>query len=447
MAFDSLSSKLNKTLRNIVGKGKLSERNMEDMLKDIKVALLEADVNFRVTQLFLESIRERFMGSEVSEALEPSQAVLKIVHEELIKLLGSETSELQFNLNGLTSIMLVGLQGTGKTTASAKLANLLKYKQNKKVLLLAADIVRPAAIEQLQILGKQIDVEVFTLGAETPVLTTVQKGLIYAKEKGYDTLIIDTAGRLHIDLELMHELQEIAKIAKPNEILLTADAMSGQDIVNVAKSFAQQLNITGLIATKFDGDSRGGGILSVKAITDVPVKLVSQGEKIEDIDIFYPDRMADRILGMGDMLTLIEQAQEKLDLEASQRSAARLMSGEFNLSDMLEQFQQVGKMGPISGLMKMLPGMGELAGKIDDDTAEKEMRKQIAIIRSMTLEEREDPDLLRTSRKNRVAKGSGTKIEDVNKLLSTFEKTKKQLEIVGRMAKSGNLPDFSKIFK
>lgn len=447
MAFDNLSTKLNNTLRNIIGKGKLSDRNMENMLKDIQVALLEADVNFRVVQLFLENIKQRFIGEKISDVLDPSQMVLKIVHEELIKLLGEENNDLQFSLHGVTNIMLVGLQGTGKTTASAKLANLLKKKQHKKVLLIAADLVRPAAIEQLQVLGKQIDVYVFSLGQENGTINTVKKGLAYAKEYGFDTVIIDTAGRLHIDEKLMFELQEIEKIAKPNEILLTVDAMSGQDVVNVAQSFAEQLQITGLIATKFDGDSRGGGILSVKAITNVPVKLVSTGEKIEDIDIFYPTRMADRILGMGDMLTLIEQAQDKLDIKAGEKTMERLIAGEFTLSDMLLQFQQVRKMGPISGLMKMMPGMGELAGKINDDQAEKEMKKQIAIIQSMTSVERETPDLLRASRKNRIAKGSGTKIEDVNKLISTYEKTKKQMEMLTKLAKGGSLPDFSNIFK
>ncbi len=447
MAFDNLSLKINRTLKNIAGKGKLSERNMNEMLDDIKVALIEADVNYKVVQLFLENIKERFLGNEVSMALDPSQMVLKIVNDELVNLLGDDSNELQFNLNGISTIMMVGLQGTGKTTASAKLANLLNKKQSKKVMLIAADIIRPAAIEQLQVLGKQAGVEVFTMGTSTKASETVTKGLIYAKEKGYDTVIIDTAGRLHIDLELMDELKDLQKISKPTEVLLTADAMSGQDIVNVAKEFNDQLNISGIVATKFDGDSRGGGILSVKAVTGVPIKLVSSGEKIEDIDIFYPTRMAERILGMGDMMTLIEQAEEKLDAQANQRSLERMMNGQFTLQDMLDQFMQVRKMGPISGIMKMLPGMGEMSSQINDQKAESDMKKQIAIIQSMTAEEREDPEILRMSRKSRIANGSGTKVEDVNRLIKTYEKTKKQMDMVSRMAKSGSLPDFSNIFK
>ncbi len=447
MAFENLTNRLNKTFRNIIGKGRLSEKNMDAMLQDIRVALLESDVNYRVTQMFLESIKENFDGANVIASLQPAQMVYKIVRDQLIKLLGDENATLKFNLHGLTSIMIVGLQGSGKTTAAAKIAKQLITKQSKKVLLVAGDIVRPAAIEQLQVLAGEIPCAVFTLGTQTPVIETIRKAQSYAKENNFDTLIIDTAGRLHIDEELMQELVEIEKLLKPDEILLTADAMSGQDIVNVANDFTQRLKISGLIATKFDGDSKGGGVLSVKAISGVPVKFVSVGEKVDDLDIFYPERMADRILGMGDVMTLIEQAEEKLDADVNARSLERLMSGEFTITDMLHQLEQVTKMGPLSGLMGMIPGMNQLAGAINDEDANKEMRKQIAIMRSMTVEERENPQLLRTSRKSRIAKGSGTKMEEVNKLISTYEKSKKQMEMLTKMASSGNLPDFSKIFK
>ncbi|MFV0255097.1 MAG: signal recognition particle protein [Erysipelotrichaceae bacterium] len=446
MAFDNLSNKLNKTFRNIIGKGKLSEKNMEDMLLDIREALIEADVNYRVVQLFLTNIKERFLGSEVSLALDPDQQVLKIVKEELIKLLGNQQADLIFNMNGLTTMMLVGLQGSGKTTAAAKLANLLKAKQSKKVLLIAADLYRPAAITQLQVLAESIAVEVFSQGLETSVVDTVKAGLQYASSNKFDVVIIDTAGLLHIEEKLMSELKEIEAIAKCNEILLTVDSMSGQDVVNVAKSFKDSLNITGLIATKFDGDSRGGGVLSVKAVTELSIKLVSQGEKISDLDYFYPERMAERILGMGDLLTLIEQAEEKLDAEVNEKAMARMMKGEFSLQDMLDQFLQVEKLGPLSGVMKMLPGMGDMSKNIDDQQVTSEMSKQIAIIRSMTAYERENPDLIRKSRQYRIASGAGVKLMDVSKLLANHKKMKKQMGMITQLANAGSLPDFSKLF-
>lgn len=446
MAFDNLSTKLNKTFKNIIGKGKLSEKNMETMLLDIREALIDADVNYRVVQLFLTNIRERFMGSEVSLALEPDQQVLKIVKEELCTLLGNEQAELTFNLNGLTTMMMVGLQGSGKTTATAKLASLLKKKQDKKVLLIAGDLYRPAAITQLEVLAKSIDVEVFTLGLDKTVVDTVKSGIKYAKDNNFDVAIIDTAGRLHIDEQLMDELKEIESAVRLDETLLTVDAMSGQDIVNVAKSFKDALNITGLVATKFDGDSRGGGVLSVKAVTDLAIKLVSQGEKIEDLDYFYPDRMADRILGMGDLLTLIEQAEDKLDSEVGQKSMERMLSGEFSLQDMLDQFVQVKKLGPLSGIMNKIPGMNDMAQGINDEDATSEMNKQIAIIRSMTKVERENPDLIRKSRQYRIASGSGVRVNDVTKLLAAHKKMKKQMGMLTQLAQSGSLPDFSNIF-
>ncbi|MEG1066573.1 MAG: signal recognition particle receptor subunit alpha, partial [Erysipelotrichaceae bacterium] len=319
MAFEALSNRLNKAIRNISGKGKLSESNMDEMLQEVKMSLLEADVNYRVVKEFIAKIREKALGTEVMDTLNPGQMVVKVVHDELVELLGNEETKIKFKEDGITSIMMVGLQGTGKTTSIAKIANVLKKKEGRSPLLVACDIIRPAAIDQLITLGKSIGVEVFSLGASTGAIETVEKALVYAKEKNYDTVLIDTAGRLHIDEELMNELANIAKIVVPEEILLSVDAMTGQDIVSVATSFKEQLNITGLVVTKADGDSRGGGVLSVRSITNVPVKFVGQGEKIEDLDIFYPDRMADRILGMGDIMSLVEQAQDKMDTELSEK--------------------------------------------------------------------------------------------------------------------------------
>lgn len=440
MAFDSLSTRLNKALRNISGKGKLTENNMDEMLKEVRLALLEADVNYKIVKDFLVRVKEKSLGKEVIEAVDPSQMVVKIVHDEIIDLLGYQEATLNFKDEGISVIMLVGLQGTGKTTSIAKVANLAKKKYNRNSLLVAADVIRPAAIEQLQTLGKAIDVEVFTKGVETKAIDTVKQAMAYAKEKGYDTVFIDTAGRLHIDEELMNELKEIKEFVKPDDILLTVDAMTGQDIVQVAKSFHEQLDVTGLVVTKFDGDSRGGGVLSVRAITQVPVKFVGQGEKIEDLDIFYPERMTDRILGMGDIVTLVEQAQEKMDIEVSEKAAKRMMEGTFTMEDMLLQLEQVSKMGPLGGIMKMIPGFNQYADMINDNDAEKSMKRQKAIIQSMTSEEREDPSILNNRRKNRIAKGSGTSPQEVAKIVNQFEKMKVMMRQMGAMAKSGKMP-------
>ena len=439
MAFDSLSERLNGALRNISGKGKLTDKNMEDMLKEIRLALLEADVNYKVVKDFLVRVKEKSLGEEVIKSVDPGQMVVKIVHDEIVELLGSNEAKLNFKDSGISVIMLVGLQGTGKTTSIAKIANITKNKLNRNAMLIAADVIRPAAIEQLQTLGKAIDVEVFSQGVETSALDTVKNGLAYAKQKGYDTVFIDTAGRLHIDEALMQELKDIEAYAMPDEILLTVDAMSGQDIVTVAKSFNESLNITGLVVTKFDGDSRGGGVLSVKAITNVPIKFVGQGEKIEDMDIFYPDRMADRILGMGDIVSLVEKAQEKMDLEASEKAAKRMMEGQFTLEDMLVQFEQIQKMGPLSGIMKMIPGINQYANMISDEDSEKQMKRTKAIIQSMTPYERSHPETLRSSMKRRIANGSGTTVNDVNKLLNQFDKMKTMMNAMASLNKKGKM--------
>jgi signal recognition particle subunit SRP54 len=443
MAFDSLSERLNKAMRNVVGKGKLTDANMEDMLKEVRLALLEADVNYKIVKGFLEDIREKARGEEVLNSVEPGQQLVKIVHDQIIDLLGSEDASIQYKENDMTVIMLVGLQGTGKTTSVAKIAKIAKEKNSRKPMMIAADVIRPAAIEQLQTLGKEIDVEVFTKGVETPALKTVQDGIAYAQANGYDTVFIDTAGRLHIDEELMKELQDINAYVRPDEILLTVDAMTGQDIVNVAKAFADALPLTGLVVTKFDGDSRGGGVLSVKKITGVPVKFVGEGEKLDDMGVFHPDRMADRILGMGDVVTLVERAQEKLDMEENEKMAERMMNGQFTMDDMLKQFEQIQKLGPLSGIMKMIPGMNQYAGMLDETKANGAMAHTKAIIQSMTPYERAHPEKLRGTMKKRIAAGSGTRVDDVNKLINQFNKMKKAMDQVGMMQRNGNLNEES----
>ena len=430
--FDSLQEKLTKTLRNVQGKGKLSERNMEETLKEIRIALLESDVNYKVVKDFLEKVRQESIGQDVLNAVEPGQLLVKIVHDEIISLLGDESAELNFKENDLTSIMIVGLQGTGKTTQAAKLANFLK-KKGRKPIMIAADIIRPAAIEQLETLGKQIDVEVFSMGVDVPVLKQVEEGIRYGKEKGYDTALIDTAGRLQIDEELMNELKQIKDLIHPDEILLTVDAMTGQDIVNVANAFHELLDVTGLILTKFDGDSKGGAALSVKAVTGVPIKFTGTGEKISDLEMFYPDRLAQRILGMGDVVSFVEKAQEEMDMKKAEETAGRLMDGKFTMDDLLNSIEQSRKLGPLSSIMRMMPGMSEMANAINDSDADNELRKIKAIIQSMTPEEREDPSIMRSSHKRRIAKGSGTRVEDVNKLCNQYDKMKKLFKNMSSM--------------
>ncbi|MEG0329556.1 MAG: signal recognition particle protein [Longicatena sp.] len=443
MAFESLSERLNKAFKNITGKGKLSEKNMNDMLREVRMSLLEADVNYGVVKDFISRVKEQSLGEDVMTSLNPGQMVVKIVHDEIVDLLGSKDAPINYQASGITTVMMVGLQGTGKTTAAAKIANVMKKKQSRNPLLVACDVIRPAAIEQLQTLGASIGVEVFSLGVETKALETAKKAMAYATEKGYDTIIFDTAGRLHIDEELMQELADIKAFVNPSDILLTVDAMTGQDIVNVATSFHEQLVVSGLVLTKLDGDSRGGGILSVRSITQVPVKFVGLGEKIDDLDVFHPERMADRILGMGDIMSLVEQAQDKMDIEASTKSANNMMSGKFTLNDMLVQFQQIKKMGSLGGMMKLIPGMGQMAGQMDEAKADNKLKKSEAIILSMTPEERENPDILRASRKNRIAKGSGTNVADVNRTISDFEKMKQMMKQMGSMSKSGKMPNMT----
>ncbi|NLC05409.1 MAG: signal recognition particle protein [Erysipelothrix sp.] len=436
MAFENLSNRLSQTLKNIAGKGTLTNENMNDMLKEVRFALIEADVHPQVVNDFIEQIQQEATGQKVISALNPSEMVVKIVNEELINILGQEQVGLNYQEGQLTTMMMVGLQGSGKTTSSAKIARYITEKQDKKVLLVAADMQRLAAVEQLQILGQQVNVEVFSLDSGKPV-EVATKALKYAKENEFDVMLVDTAGRLHVDNELMDELVSLEKLLNPNEILLTVDAMVGQDIVNVASSFKEQINLTGLMVTKYDGDARGGGILSVRHVTDVPVKFVGTGEKMDEIELFYPDRVASRILGMGDILTLIEQAQEKMDIEASEKSAERMMSGTFTFDDMLIQLEQVNKLGPLSGILKMLPGGANMMKNmnVSDDQSKAQMKKTKAMIQSMTLEERDNPNMIRASRRSRIAKGSGTSTTDVNRLLKQYEKMKDQMRLLSRMMK------------
>lgn len=435
MAFENLTQKINQAMRNIVGKGKLSERNMDEMLQEIRLALLEADVNYQVVSVFLSNIKEKAVGMKVYQSVEPSQMVVKIVHDEMVKLLGESEASINFKLNALTTVMVVGLQGTGKTTNLAKIAKSIKDKSGRKPLIIAADIVRPAAIEQLKTLGDMIDVEVFSLGSDTLALKTVKAGMEYARKNSFDTVLIDTAGRLHVDEVLMQELVDIKKEVKPDEILLTVDAMTGQDIITVANSFNEKLSITGLIVTKFDGDARGGAIFSIRSVTGVPIKYVGTGEKIDDLELFYPDRVADRILGMGDIVSLVEKAQEKLDMEEQMKAAQRMMEGQFDLDDMAYQLKQVNKLGSIKGILQMIPGMNQLSDQVNEEQANKDIKINVAIIESMTKEERSNPDIIRMSRKHRIANGSGTTVAQVNKLLSQFEKMKSQMKMMSRLGK------------
>ena len=431
MAFESLSNRLTASFKHIVGKDKLTEKNTSAMLQEIRVALLEADVNYGVVRDFIERLRTDILGIKVLDTLNPSEQVYKVVRDEITALLGQSQEGINYRSAGITKIMMVGLQGTGKTTSAAKIARLIRDRQDRKPLLIAADIIRPAAIEQLQTLGESIGVEVFSLGTDTKAVDTVKAGIAYAEKNGYDTVIIDTAGRLAVDEKLMNELAEMKKRFRPEEILLTVDALTGQDIVNVANTFNDLLDITGLVVTKFDSDARGGGVLSVKAVTGVNVKFVGTGEKVEDIDIFYPDRMASRILGMGDLDTLVEKAQEQFDEQLANQAMEHMMNGTFSLDDMLVQMRQIKKMGPLSGLMKMIPGMNQYAQAIEDQDTEGELKKTEAIICSMTPYERRHPEELRSSHKNRIAKGSGTTVTDVNHLLNNFERTKKMMGMMG----------------
>lgn len=433
MVFEGLSNKLQDTIKKLRGAGRVSEKDVKDIMREIKLALLEADVNFKVVKDFISKVSERAVGEDVLESLTPGQQVIKIVHEELIKLMGSEVSKVTFSPRPPTVYMMVGLQGSGKTTTSGKLANLLR-KQGKNPLLVACDVYRPAAIKQLQVVGGQLNVPVFTIGDKISPVDIAKAAVEHAKAKQFDLVIIDTAGRLHIDEELMGELQNIKGTVKPHEILLVVDSMTGQDAVNVADSFNEKLGIDGVILTKLDGDTRGGAALSVRHVTGKPIKFAGMGEKLSDLEPFHADRMASRILGMGDVLSLIEKAQEAFDEKKALELEKKMRTQQFTLEDFLDQMQQLKKMGPLNQVLGMLPGMNTKALQ-NVEVDEKKMGHVEAIIKSMTKQERSDPSIINGSRRKRIAAGSGTTIQEVNKLLKDFEEMKKMMKAMSDMSK------------
>ncbi len=433
MAFENLSDKLQSAFKNLTGKGKLSEKDVKAGMREVKLALLEADVNFKLVKDFVKTVTEKAIGDEVMKSLTPGQQVIKIVNQELTKLMGETAEKLTFSSQPPTVIMLVGLQGAGKTTAAGKLSSFLR-KQGKKPLMVACDIYRPAAIKQLQVLGKSLDIPVFSMGDQISPVEIAKAAVAEARRKFLDVVIIDTAGRLHIDEALMNELSAIKTETKPHEILLVLDAMTGQDAVNVAENFNRQLEVDGVILSKLDGDTRGGAALSIRAITNKPIKFASVGEKLSDFEVFHPDRMTSRILGMGDVLSLIEKAQDAIDQEKAEKLADKLKKQSFDLEDFLDQLQQMKKMGPLGELIKMIPGINKNALK-DVDIDEKQFVKTEAIIQSMTIEERRKPSLLNASRRKRIAAGSGTTVTDVNRLIKQFSDMKKMMK---KMTKKGN---------
>lgn len=439
MAFESLTDKFSQIFKKIRGQATLTESNMDEMLREIRIALLEADVNYKVVKEFVNTVKENAIGHDVIRSVNPSQMIVKIVHDEIEKLLGSGDSELNINKSDVTVIMLVGLQGSGKTTTVGKLANMFANKQKKKVLLAACDVYRPAAIDQLDTIAKQINVPVVNLGTNISPVDIAKKAYERAKEEGFNFLIIDTAGRLQIDEQLMEELNQIQIAVNPQETLLLVDAMAGQDAVNVTNVFNEKIKLTGVVMSKLDGDARGGAALSIKHLTGIPIKFIGIGEKLTDLDIFHPDRMADRILGMGDVVTLVEKAQEAIDEKEARKTANKMMSGKFDLMDMLAQMKQLQKLGSLGGLLKLIPGMPKINNE-QMAAAEKEMKNMEIIINSMTPEERHNPDILKYSRKLRISNGCGKSLADINRMLKKFEQSKEMMKRMGQYQKSGMMP-------
>ncbi len=437
MAFESLSDRFAGIFKKMRGQATLTEKNMDDMLKEIRVALLEADVNFKVVKNFISDVKEKAIGAQVFQKVNPSQMVVKIVHDEIQELLGADQTEIHYNAT-LTTIMLVGLQGTGKTTTAGKLGYYLKNKLNKKVMFAALDVYRPAAIDQLKTLAGQIGVEFFSLGQTDPV-RIAKEAQQKARETGIDVLILDTAGRLQIDEALMKELQQINHEVHPDEALLLVDAASGQDAVNVANAFNKDLRLTGVIMSKLDGDARGGAALSIKYLTGLPIKFAGVGEKMEDLEAFHPNRMADRILGMGDIVTLVEKAKESIDEKEAEKQARKMMDGDFSLEDMLKQMKQVQKIGSIGAIAKLIPGMPKLTDE-QKEAAEREMKVFEAVINSMTPYERKHPEILRYSHKNRIAKGCGLTNADINRVLRKYDQSKEMMKRMKQYQKSGKMP-------
>ncbi|MBM7644331.1 signal recognition particle subunit SRP54 [Scopulibacillus daqui] len=435
MAFENLADRLQETFKKIRGKGKVSEADVKQMTREVRLALLEADVNFKVVKDFINRIKERAVGQEVLKSLTPGQQVIKVVQEELTELMGGEQSKLRMSAKPPTVVMLVGLQGAGKTTTTGKLANYIRKQQNKKPLLAACDVYRPAAIKQLQTLGGQLDMPVFSMGDDASPVDIAKQAVAKAKEDHNDIVFIDTAGRLHVDDALMEELENIKEATQPDEIILVVDAMTGQDAVNVAESFNDRLGLTGVIMTKLDGDTRGGAALSVKAVTGTPIKFAGMGEKLDALEPFHPERMASRILGMGDVLTLIEKAQATVDEEKAKEMEKKMRTMSFTFDDFLEQLSQVRSMGPLDELLGMMPGANKIKGMKNLKIDEKQISHIEAIIRSMTPAEKTDPDIINASRKKRIANGSGTSIQEVNRLLKQFKDMKKMMKQMMGMTK------------
>ncbi|EKN63857.1 signal recognition particle protein [Schinkia azotoformans] len=442
MAFEGLADRLQNTIQRIRGKGKVTEDDVNEMMREVRLALLEADVNFKVVKDFIKRVKERAVGQEVMKSLTPGQQVIKVVQEELTELMGGSQSKIAVSNRPPTVVMMVGLQGAGKTTTTGKLSNLLRKKYNRKPLLVAADIYRPAAIKQLETLGKQLNIPVFSLGDQVSPVEIAKQAVEKAKEDHHDYVLIDTAGRLHIDETLMDELKQIKELAKPDEIFLVVDAMTGQDAVNVAESFNEQLGLTGTILTKLDGDTRGGAALSIKAVTNIPIKFVGMGEKLDQLEDFHPERMASRILGMGDVLTLIEKAQANVDQEKAKELEEKMRTMSFTFDDFLEQLAQVRKMGPLDDLIGMLPGANKIKGLKDLKVDEKQIKHVEAIIQSMTKKEKVNPEIINASRKKRIAKGSGRTVQEVNRLLKQFEDMKKMFKQMSNMNVKGKKKGF-----
>ena len=440
MAFEGLGERLQATMDRIKGKGKVTESDVKVMMREVRLALLEADVNFKVVKQFINDVKERALGQDVMQSLTPGQQVIKIVQEELTALMGGENQKLNLAQKPPTVIMMVGLQGAGKTTTAGKLALYLRKQFNKKPLLVAGDIYRPAAIDQLETVGKQLDIPVFSLGDQVKPEEIAERALKYAKEEHLDTVIVDTAGRLHVDEVLMNELKNVKEITEPDEIMLVVDSMTGQDAVNVAESFNDLLDITGVTLTKLDGDTRGGAALSIRSVTEKPIKFIGVSEKMDGLEAFHPERMASRILGMGDVLSIIEKAQSNIDEEEQKALEKKLKNSSFTLDDFLSQMDQVKTLGPLDELLKMMPGANKIKRLDKMQFSGKEIDHVQAIIRSMTLEEREHPEKLNASRKKRIAKGSGRSLQEINRLLKQFNDMKKMMKQMTNGKKKGKNP-------
>lgn len=452
MAFEGLSERLQGTMTKIKGKGKVSEADVKEMMREVRFALIEADVNLKVIKEFVKKVSERAAGSDVMDSLTPGQQVVKIVKDELTELMGGEQSKINFSTKQPTVIMMVGLQGAGKTTTTGKLAGLLRKKHNRKPLLVAADVYRPAAVQQLETIGKQLTIPVFSKGTDISPVEIARQAIEHAKAEHMDTVIIDTAGRLHIDESLMQELKDIRALKEPDEIFLVVDAMTGQDAVNVAQSFDEAIGISGVVLTKLDGDTRGGAALSIRTVTQKPIKFVGMGEKMDALDVFHPERMASRILGMGDMLSLIEKAQTNVDEEKAKQLEEKFRTSSFTFDDFLEQLDQVKQMGPLDEILKMLPGANKIKGLENAKVDESQMGRVEAIIYSMTKQEKTTPEIINANRKKRIARGSGTSIQDVNRLLKQFEDMKKMMkQMSGMNTKKGkkkmSMPGLDSLFK